>query len=152
MTVDPFNLQRFIDAQNAPYFAGARISTYGGALAELTKGAKTGHWIWFILPQLIGLGHSYKSDFYGLNGVSEAAAYLAHPTLGPRLIACVEALLAHDDKSAADILGALDAMKFKSSMTLFAHAAPGEPLFRQALAQFFWNEQDMRTLSKLGDP
>lgn len=146
---DPFNLRRFLDAQDAPCFAGAGFSTYDGALAELKLGAKSGHWIWFILPQLAGLGQSYRSEFYGLSGVAEAGAYRAHPTLGVRLAACVDAMLSHEDKSAADILGALDAMKFKSSMTLFARAAPQDARFRQALAQFFWGEEDQQTLEKL---
>lgn len=146
---DPFNLRRFLEAQDAPCFAGATFSTYDGALAELKTGAKTGHWIWFILPQLSGLGQSYRSEFYGLSGVAEAAAFHAHPTLGARLAACVDAMLSHEDKSAADILGALDATKFKSSMTLFARAAPHDARFRQALAQFFWGEEDQQTMEKI---
>lgn len=149
-TGDPFNLKRFVDAQNEPDGAGAARSIYDSALDELRAGAKRGHWIWFVFPQLAGLGQSYRSEFYGLGGLEEAAAYHAHPVLGARLLDCVEAMLAHEEKSAAGILGALDAVKFKSSMTLFSRAVPQEPRFRQALAQFYWGAQDMGTLEKLG--
>lgn len=147
MADDPFHLRRFIEAQNAP--AGASRSVYDQALAELRAGAKTSHWIWFVLPQLAGLGRSQWSEFYGLSGLDEARAYLAHPLLGPRLRACIDAMLTHEDKSAADILGPLDARKFQSCLTLFARAAPGEALFARALARFFDGEQDERTLARI---
>lgn len=147
---DGFDLERFVAAQAAPYCAGATISTYEGALAELTAGAKTGHWIWFILPQLEGLGQSYRSEFYGIAGLAEAAAYVAHPVLGPRLHDCVGALLTHRVKSAEAILGGLDAKKFQSCLTLFSRAAPAETIFAQALDRFFGGAQDPRTLRLLG--
>lgn len=140
---DAFNLQRFIDAQ-----AGG----YARALAELAAGRKTGHWIWYVFPQLKGLGFSQASQFYGVSGIEEARAYLAHPILGPRLRACVDAMLAAAGGSAEAILGSTDAMKFRSSMTLFARAAPQEELFSRALARFFDGEADPKTLALLGAP
>lgn len=138
---DPHNLRRFIEAQ---------LSAYDRALGELRTGCKTSHWIWFIFPQMKGLGYSQASQLYGLGGLEEARAFLAHPTLGARLRESVEAMLACGDSDAASILGVTDAMKFRSSMTLFQRAAPNEPLFAQALAKFFNGEEDARTLEKLG--
>lgn len=137
---DPFKLHRFVEAQRG---------SYERALAELRAGRKAGHWMWFILPQLKGLGFSHASQFYGLSGLDEARAYVAHPILGPRLRDCVAAMLATDDVSAVDILGVTDAMKFHSSLTLFARAAPQEPLFEQALRKFFGGEADAATLGLL---
>ncbi len=137
---DAFNLQRFVDAQ-----AGG----YARALAELAAGRKTSHWIWWVFPQLKGLGFSEASQFYGLLGMEEARAYLAHPILGPRLRACVEAMLAGAGNSAEAVLGSTDAMKFRSSMTLFTRAAPQEKLFSTALARFFDGEGDPKTLALL---
>ncbi|WP_457797841.1 DUF1810 domain-containing protein [Methylocystis sp. S23] len=137
---DPFNLQRFLDAQ---------AESYDRALAELRAGRKTSHWIWYVFPQLKGLGFSEASRFYGLSGLDEARAYLAHPILGQRLRECAEAMLATGDSNAEDVLGFTDAMKFRSSMTLFAKAAPQEPLFAQALARFFKGEEDQKTLDLL---
>lgn len=139
---DPHNLQRFVDAQ---------AETFARALDELKKGAKRGHWIWFIFPQLKGLGHSANSEFYGISGLAEAAAYFKHPVLGPRLMECVQAVNAVDGRSAEEIFGEIDAMKFRSSMTLFAKAAPEEPAFRQALQKYFHAECDPITLSGLGE-
>lgn len=112
---DPFNLQRFIDAQ-AP--------VYAAVLRELRTGRKTTHWIWFIFPQAAGLGHSPMSKRYAIGSLDEARAYLAHPVLGPRLHECVALVRAHEaaDLSLEDILGELDAMKFRSSVELFAEA------------------------------
>lgn len=138
---DPFNLQRFVDAQ-----AGA----YPRALAELRAGRKTSHWIWYVFPQLRGLGFSEASQFYGLSGIEEAQAYLAHATLGPRLRACVGAMLTGAGDSAEAVLGPTDALKFRSSMTLFARAAPQDTLFSQALTRFFNGEADSKTLDLLG--
>lgn len=140
MTHDPFNLQRFVDAQE---------DSYDSALGELREGRKTSHWIWYVFPQMKGLGFSQASQFYGLSGLDEARYYLAHPILGPRLRECVEAMLATGDKNAEDALGFTDAMKFRSSMTLFAQAAPQEALFAQALARFFAAEPDRKTLDLL---
>jgi uncharacterized protein (DUF1810 family) len=137
---DPFNLQRFVDAQ---------ASNYDRALAELRAGRKASHWIWYIFPQLAGLGVSHASQFYGLAGLDEARAYLAHPLLGPRLHECIEAMLAQTDSTAEDVLGVTDAMKFRSSMTLFARAAPEDARFAGALTWFFWGEEDPKTLRLL---
>ncbi|MEK4035606.1 DUF1810 domain-containing protein [Methylocystis sp. IM3] len=139
---DPFNLQRFVDAQ-----AGA----YPRALAELRAGRKTSHWIWYVFPQLRGLGFSEASQFYGLSGIEEAQAYLAHATLGPRLRACVGAMLAGVGNAAEAVLGPTDALKFRSSMTLFGRAAPQDTLFCQALTRFFNGEADPKTLQLLGE-
>lgn len=130
-------------------FVRAQEGVFDGALAELAAGRKRGHWIWFVLPQLRGLGRSAMAHAYGLDGRAEAAAYAAHPVLGPRLVACVRALLGHRDRSAVAMLGDVDALKFRSCLTLFAAAAPGEPVFREALGVFFAGEPDARTLALL---
>ncbi|WP_442756198.1 DUF1810 domain-containing protein [Methylocystis sp. JAN1] len=137
---DPFDLQRFVDAQ---------AGSYDHALAELRAGRKTGHWIWYVFPQLKGLGFSQASQFYGLSGLDEARAYLAHPVLGPRLRECVGAMLATGGGNAEDVLGFTDAMKFRSSMTLFAEAAAQDALFAQALSRFFKGQPDKKTLDLL---
>ena len=135
------NLSRFIDAQ-APIYADA--------LAELRAGRKYTHWIWFILPQLRGLGHSHDATYYGLENAAEAAAYLAHPVLGARLRECVTAILTHKDKTAHTILGAPDDLKFRSCLTLFrAVAAPDDPLWQDALDQFYAGQPDAATLRLL---
>ena len=135
------NPSRFLDAQ-AP--------VYADALAELRAGQKQTHWIWFILPQLRGLGHSYDANYYGLESAAEAAAYLAHPVLGVRLRECVAAILAHKDKTAHTILGAPDDLKFRSCLTLFrAVAAPGDHLWQDALDQFYAGQPDETTLRLL---
>jgi len=137
---DTFNLARFVEAQD---------NYYDTALAEMHAGQKWSHWIWFIFPQLKGLGSSANAEYYGLSGLEEARAYLAHPVLGPRLREAVSAMLPHSD--AAAVLGRLDAMKFRSCLTLFARAAPDEPLFAEALQRFFAGEPDGRTLQMLGN-
>lgn len=137
---DPFDLRRFLDAQQG---------NYARALAELLSGRKTGHWIWYVFPQLKGLGFSQASQFYGLSGLEEARAYLAHPILGPRLRDCVAAMLMTNVRSAESVLGHVDALKFRSSMTLFSCAAPGDPLFAKALARFFAGGEDAKTLALL---
>jgi uncharacterized protein (DUF1810 family) len=110
---DPFNLQRFVDAQ-AP--------VYETVLGELRAGRKTTHWIWFIFPQAKGLGRSARSEFYGIGSLDEARAYLAHPVLGPRLRDCVDLVMAHDGVPLEDILGGVDAVKFLSCIELFSDA------------------------------
>jgi uncharacterized protein (DUF1810 family) len=135
-----FDLDRFVDAQ-AAWFATA--------LKELRAGRKRTHWIWFVFPQLAGLGMSETSQRYGVSGLAEARAYLAHPVLGPRLREAVEAMLGHRNASAQSILGDLDAMKFRSCLTLFSRAAPTEPAFVDALARFFPDGPDPRTLQRL---
>lgn len=137
MTDDPFDLDRFVRAQDG---------VYPGALAELRAGRKDGHWIWFILPQLLGLGRSPNSRLYAISGIEEARAYVAHPILGPRLRECVDTVLATTaGVSAEDIFGEIDARKVQSSMTLFARAAPGEPRFVAMLERFYGGEPDAGT-------
>lgn len=134
---DPFGLSRFLEAQ---------AGSYGNALDELRAGRKQSHWIWYVFPQLAGLGRSSASKRFGLSGVAEAAAYLAHPVLGARLREAVGAMLTHESVPAADILGGMDAMKFRSCLTLFNLAAPAEPLFSEALQRFFADQPDRVTL------
>jgi len=130
-------LERFVLAQE---------HQYPHALAELQAGRKTTHWIWYVLPQLRGLGHSPLAQQYGLAGRAEAEAFVAHSLLGPRLVRCVQAMLGHHQRSAAQILGAVDAMKFRSCLTLFAEVAPNETCFRQALDRFYDGIPDPVTL------
>lgn len=128
-------------------FVAAQSGVYDLALAELRAGAKRTHWMWFVLPQLRGLGTSMMADRYGLEGLDEACAYLAHPILGERLRECVSALIAHGGtRSAAEVMGVVDAIKLHSSLTLF-EAANGGPLFTRALEAFYAGERDRRTLA-----
>lgn len=138
---DQFDLQRFVDAQ---------ASTYERALKELQSGRKQSHWMWFVFPQLTGLGHSDMARRYGISGREEAIAYLQHPLLGERLARCCAALLEWQDRSAAHIMGSPDDMKLRSSMTLFAAVAPEQQVFRDVLEVFFKGQADELTLSKLG--
>ncbi|HEX5713310.1 MAG TPA: DUF1810 domain-containing protein [Solirubrobacterales bacterium] len=138
MAGDPYGLRRFVDAQE-------QANTYELALRELRAGHKRSHWIWFVLPQITGLGHSPMARTYAISSLPEAVAYLDHPLLGPRLLECARALLAVEDRSAVEILGEVDAVKLRSSMTLFARAAPGEPLFREVLDRFYSGETDPAT-------
>jgi uncharacterized protein (DUF1810 family) len=137
---DPYNLQRFVEAQQ-PMFTGV--------LAELKHGSKRGHWMWFIFPQLKGLGKTAQSNFFGIASLQEAAAYLEHPVLGPRLIECIQLVNAVEGRSAEDIFGDIDAMKFRSSMTLFANAAPENQTFTDALKKYFAGEFDPLTFGYL---
>lgn len=137
---DPFDLQRFVLAQR---------SSYETALAELRAGHKRTHWIWFVLPQLRGLGASSMAQAYGLSGLEEARAYLAHPLLGPRLLECVRALLAHAGTPAQAILGEVDARKLRSCLTLFVHADPHSDALSAGLAAFFNDQPDPATLALL---
>ena len=118
-------------------------------LAQLEAGHKQSHWMWFIFPQVAGLGHSVMAQRYALADLDEARAYLAHPVLGPRLKHCTELVLAVKDKSAHNIFGSPDDLKFRSSMTLFAAAAPEEKIFRDALEKYFHGQGDALTLNKL---
>ena len=136
------DLQRFVDAQDAG-------GSYRAALAELQRGRKTGHWIWYVLPQLAGLGRSAMSEHYGISGRKEALAYLAHPVLGPRLRTCTEALARHADSTAEQVLGSIDAMKVRSCMTLFDAVAPAEPVFGQVLDQWYDGRPDPETVRRL---
>ncbi|UUR07343.1 DUF1810 domain-containing protein [Sphingomonas glaciei] len=130
-------------------FVAAQGGVYDLALAELRAGAKRTHWMWFVLPQLRGLGTSMMADRYGLEGLDEARAYLSDPILGERLRECVSALLAHaGSRSSADVMGVIDAIKLHSSLTLF-EAAGGGPLFTSAIDAFYGSERDRRTLARL---
>lgn len=138
MDDDRFDLDRFVAAQDS-------ASTYDQAIAELRRGRKTGHWIWFIFPQIAGLGQSQTSRMYAIASLAEARAYLRHPVLGPRLKESARILAGSDNGSAEQILGGLDAQKLRSSMTLFLRADPGEPLFGQVMSRFFDGQPDAAT-------
>jgi len=137
---DPYNLRRFVDAQ-AP--------VYAQVIAELRAGRKRTHWIWFIFPQIGGLGGSAMSQKYAIRSRDEAAAYLAHPVLGPRLRECTELVIAARAPAIDKIFGYPDNLKFHSSMTLFASVAPGPNCFTEALAKFFHGEGDVLTVQRL---
>jgi uncharacterized protein (DUF1810 family) len=126
-------------------FVAAQKGVYPGALAELRAGRKTGHWIWFILPQVAGLGRSPMSQQYAIGSLGEARAYLDHPILGPRLRDCATAILAVKGRTADEILGSIDAVKLRSSMTLFHRAAPDEAVFREVLERYFDGRPDAAT-------
>ena len=136
-----FNLERFVEAQNG---------VYDTALAELRAGHKRTHWMWFIFPQIEGLGHSAMAQRYAIRSADEAAAYLAHTVLGPRLRACAAAVASHHDRGVDEIFGHPDNLKFHSSMTLFADIAPDEAIFQTCLDQFFDGRADPATLDRLG--
>ena len=140
MNADPHDLQRFLIAQERDYAT---------ALAELRAGRKKTHWIWYILPQLAGLGTSRMASYYGIRSAEEAAAYLTHPTLGARLVECVVAINSHRHSTAEAILGNVDAMKFRSCATLFASVAGADSIFQDALLRFFDGHADDRTLALL---
>lgn len=139
---DPWNLQRFLDAQ---------ATVYDAVVDELRDGRKASHWMWFVFPQLRGLGHSATAQHYGLASLDEARAYLAHPLLGERLRECTRlALRAGDDAHA--LFGSPDDLKFRSCLTLFHHAAPDEALFADALDHYFEGAADPRTQALLRAP
>jgi len=138
------SLARFVEAQ-----AGRHGPTFDQALAELQAGRKTSHWIWFVLPQLRVLGRSQMARAYGIADLAEARAYAAHPVLGPRLVACVRAMLSHTGQSAEAILGPVDALKFRSCLTLFENAAPDEPVWGQTLGRFYGGQRDEATRAAL---
>jgi uncharacterized protein (DUF1810 family) len=143
---DPFDLARFVSAQD-----GGR--TYAGALAELRAGRKRGHWMWFVFPQVAGLGHSPMARHYAVSGLGEARAYMAHAVLGARLLECAEALTALQESDPVAVLGGIDAQKLRSSMTLFARAADDagqRDAFRAVLDQYFRGQEDELTLRLLG--
>jgi uncharacterized protein (DUF1810 family) len=139
---DPFDLQRFVTAQDAG-------GTYDRAAAELRAGRKVSHWMWFVFPQIAGLGYSPTARAYAITSVAEAQAYLAHPVLGPRLIQCAAILAGLHDRTAEQVLGEIDAMKLCSCVTLFMRAAPGEPVFRQVLDQYFGGIPDPATEQRI---
>ncbi len=139
---DPFELDRFVEAQRP---------VYRQALEDLVRGKKRGHWMWFVFPQLRGLGRTSTASFYGISGREEAEAYLAHPLLGARLHECTAAVLDHAGRrSAEQMLGFTDALKFRSSMTLFEAVAEEPTLFAQALDAFYDGERDLMTLDMCG--
>jgi uncharacterized protein (DUF1810 family) len=137
---DPYGLQRFVDAQRPEY---------AYAIAELRAGKKRGHWMWFIFPQIEGLGVSAMSQRYAISSLEEARAYLSHPLLGSRLVECAEALTRPLGKSAREVMGCVDANKLRSSMTLFGAADPTQPVFRRVLETYFDGEEDARTAELL---
>jgi uncharacterized protein (DUF1810 family) len=139
---DPFDLERFVAAQD-------ERGVYAAALAELRRGRKTSHWMWFVFPQIHGLGLSAISRKYAIASVAEAAAYLRHPVLGPRLIECTEVVAQTRGRTAEEIFGGIDAQKLHSSMTLFLHAAPDEPVFRAVLDRYFEGTTDPATDERL---
>ncbi len=137
---DRFRLQRFVDAQQPVYTA---------VLAELRAGRKRSHWMWFIFPQVSGLGHSVTSQTFAVSSLAEAAAYVAHPTLGPRLRECAALVASIEGRSIDEIFAYPDDRKFHSSMTLFARAAPREPIFAACLQKYFGGQPDPQTQARL---
>ncbi len=138
---DPYDLHRFISAQEG---------VYNRALAELRGGLKRSHWMWFIFPQIDGLGHSPTTRFYAIKSLDEARQYLGHPVLGARLAECADAILALQGRSALDIFGNPDVMKLQSSMTLFALVAGQGSVFECVLDKYYQGKKDARTLQILG--
>ena len=136
----PHGLERFVEAQ---------VQTYEAALGELRGGRKVGHWMWFIFPQIAGLGHSPTAQFYAIASLEEAREYLAHPILGDRLRQCAHVVNGLSTPEATEIFGPVDALKFRSCMTLFAAADPSEPAFAEALGKFFGGAPDPLTLGRI---
>jgi uncharacterized protein (DUF1810 family) len=137
------DLERFVAAQDAG-------GTYEQALRELRAGRKRSHWMWFVFPQVAGLGRSPTAQHYAVSGLAEARAYLAHDVLGPRLRECAQALAGLDTTDPVAVLGPVDAMKLRSSMTLFALAAPDEAVFRTVLDRFYDGVEDAATVALVG--
>jgi uncharacterized protein (DUF1810 family) len=138
---NPCDLERFLRAQDR--------GTYEQALSELRAGAKRSHWMWFVFPQVAGLGRSATAQQYAISGLPEAQAYLDHPVLGPRLVECAQALLELDTADAVRVFGPIDAVKLRSSMTLFERAEPEAAVFGQVLDRFFGGERDPETTRRL---
>jgi uncharacterized protein (DUF1810 family) len=139
---DPYRLERFTQAQD-------QDGTYERAVAELRAGRKVSHWMWFVFPQIEGLGFSAISKRYAISSLDEARAYLAHPVLGPRLTQAATILAGTEGKTAEHILGPVDALKLRSAMTLFGAAGPDEPVFTKVLAKYFKGTPDEATLARL---
>ena len=137
---DPYNLQRFIEAQE---------SVYAQARAELSRGQKTGHWMWFIFPQIRGLGSSETAQYFAIASREEATAYAAHPVLGSRVRECAALVLRIENKPVEQIFGYPDNLKFHSSMTLFARTTEDNQVFLEALKKYFSGEYDPQTLARL---
>jgi uncharacterized protein (DUF1810 family) len=140
---DPYDLARFLAAQR---------DRYAGALAEIRAGRKHTHWMWFVFPQIQGLGSSENARYYAITNADEARAYLAHPVLGPRLVEITRALLGVEGKSAHAIFGSPDDMKLRSSATLFASISPPGSIFEEILARFFTCQPDPETVRRLAHP
>ncbi len=139
------DLRRFVEAQDS-------AGTYAAALAELRRGHKTSHWMWFVFPQIAGLGQSPTAQYYGVRGLAEARAYLAHPVLGSRLVECAGVVAGLETTDPVDVFGGIDAVKLRSSMTLFAHAAPDDEArrpFTDVLDHYFRGDEDPATLGRL---
>jgi uncharacterized protein (DUF1810 family) len=137
MSTDPWNLARFIQAQQGDY---------AQALGEIRAGRKRTHWMWYVFPQFTGLGYSPTSVHYAITSREEAAAYLAHPILGPRLVECAEAALQVERRSADEIFGSPDDLKLRSSATLFASVSPAGSVFHRIIEKYFDNKPDVRTV------
>ena len=137
---DPFELRRFVEAQEG---------VYAQALAELKGGRKRSHWMWFVFPQFDGLGVSSTAKHYAIKSLDEARAYLAHPLLGPRLRECADALLKVEGRSAAEIMGSPDDLKLRSCATLFAQITPDDSPFARLLQKYYRNQPDLKTLQLL---
>ena len=140
---DAYELERFVEAQDSG-------DTYDRALAELSRGRKTSHWMWFVFPQVAGLGQSPTARRYAISSLDEARAYLRHPVLGPRLAVAARVLTERPGGDAGQVFGGLDAQKLRSSMTLFHRADPDEPVFGQVLTQYFGGQADDATDRMLG--
>ncbi|HEX3461007.1 MAG TPA: DUF1810 domain-containing protein [Acidimicrobiales bacterium] len=140
--VDPYNLERFVAAQDAG-------GIYDRAVGELREGRKRSHWMWFVFPQIAGLGQSAMSREFAISSIEEARAYLRHPVLGPRLIECAGIVAAGPGRSAADVFGGIDAQKLQSSMTLFRRAMPETPEFEAVLDRYFEGQPDPATEGRL---
>jgi uncharacterized protein (DUF1810 family) len=136
------NLERFVEAQD-------NDGKYDDALAELRDGRKRSHWMWFVFPQIAGLGRSSTAQHFAIRDLDEARAYVAHPVLGPRLLESARALTELGSDDPVDVLGSIDALKLRSSMTLFARAVPEESVFREVLDQYFGGELDDATVTRL---
>ena len=141
---DPYHLKRFVAAQDAG-------GTYQQAVAELRRGRKMSHWMWFVFPQIAGLGYSPTSRMFAISSLEEARAYLAHPVLGPRLVECATIVAQAQDRAAEQIFGGIDAQKLRSCVTLFQRADPGQPVFGQVLARFFGGHPDPATDQRIRD-
>jgi len=135
---DPYDLKRFVAAQDAG-------GTYRQAVAELRRGRKASHWMWFVFPQIAGLGYSATSRMFAISSLEEARAYLAHPVLGPRLVECATIVAQTQGRTAEQIFGGIDAQKLRSCATLFLRADPGQPVFGQVLARYFDGRPDPAT-------
>jgi uncharacterized protein (DUF1810 family) len=142
MAEDPYDLERFVAAQEAG-------GTYDRAVAELRRGRKVSHWMWFVFPQVAGLGQSAVSRRFAISGLAEARAYLAHPVLGPRLTECAGLVTAITGATAEQVFGPVDAQKLRSCATLFARADPAEPAFGRVLDQYFGGVPDAATDERL---